>query len=236
VLDKQQLGGMQLATERPVTTQPTAIQLITTQPIMQMVQETQSGEAPCWIYLPKYFLNDGAQLYNELSNTCAHYMIHLPRGDYVSKRRTCVFKDMAQADQIQPDAKARAFDYSDMPSFDWNSSPMVSAVRAHCEKMFGVRYTHCLAHIYPTGEASIGWHFDAEALDSPVTSVSFGVTRKFRFRRIGTTKGWEDEFYLQSGDVLHMLPGCQRKYQHSVPVEKTIEGVRINLTLRIFST
>ena len=38
---------------------------------------------------------------------------------------------------------------------------------------------------------------------------------------------------LTDGDLLLMLPGCQEKYQHSIPVRKRIKEPRLNLTFRV---
>lgn len=95
-----------------------------------------------------------------------------------------------------------------------------------------MQFDYVLCHYYPDGNASINWHNDKEALDSDVVSVSFGSQRYFRFRLIGKTKGWIDQFELEHGDVFHMLCGCQRKLEHCVPVQKRITEPRINLTFR----
>ena len=92
-----------------------------------------------------------------------------------------------------------------------------------------------MTHIYRNGTDYIGYHNDREAINTPVISISFaplGVTRKFRFRKIEEKSGWIKEFHSGHGDLLIMKAGCQKKYKHSVPVEKTIVYPRINLTFR----
>ena len=94
---------------------------------------------------------------------------------------------------------------------------------------------YLLSHIYRKGTDYIGFHNDREALDTPVISVTFapqGIKRKFRFRKMGEKSGWEKQFELGHGDLLIMKAGCQRKYKHSVPVEKTVIEPRINFTYR----
>jgi len=95
---------------------------------------------------------------------------------------------------------------------------------------------------YKDGESNIGWHADRESLRSNVFSISFGATRKFRFRKIKETTGWDYELLLQSGDAVLMkapdLPtgrlGCQSIYKHTVPIQKNVSQPRVNLTFRQF--
>ena len=81
---------------------------------------------------------------------------------------------------------------------------------------------------------NIGPHADDEkALKSSVIlSLSFGATRKFRFRKFNNSSGWCFEQKLAPGSALIMLPGCQQKFKHFVPEEKRVEEDRINLTFR----
>jgi len=105
-------------------------------------------------------------------------------------------------------------------------------IRDKVEKHTGIKFDYVLFHIYATGKSSIGFHADEEALDSTVVSVSLGATRKFRFKKIGRTKGWDHELHLKSGDVVIMHPGCQEVYLHCVPKELKVKIARINLTFR----
>ena len=81
---------------------------------------------------------------------------------------------------------------------------------------------------------------DSEALNSTVASVSLGAERKFRIKTQGRKKGWDEEFKLGSGTLLVMhgpnkdnnYTGFQSVYYHTVPVEKKVKGIRINLTFR----
>lgn len=93
-------------------------------------------------------------------------------------------------------------------------------------------YDYLLVHLYPDGQSSIGWHNDKEAFGSTVASVSFGATRKFRFRHLGRTTGYDHQIVLRNGDLLEMKPGCQEEWEHTVPVESTVKEPRINLTFR----
>jgi len=52
---------------------------------------------------------------------------------------------------------------------------------------------------------------------------------------VGVSAGWEKEFILNGGDLLIMKIGCQKEYNHWVPIEKKVLDSRINLTFRKYS-
>ena len=100
-------------------------------------------------------------------------------------------------------------------------------------------YNYCLLNHYMNGEDSMGYHADDEAsldLQTPIGSVSLGVTRNFDIRpRKKNSSGKRSRvarIALGDGDLLLMLPPMQRHYEHSIPVEKRVMGERINLTFR----
>ncbi len=119
-----------------------------------------------------------------------------------------------------------------MNSYPWPTSGLIPQIKAYIEATLKTEFDYCLAHIYPDGNSSIAWHNDKESLCEEIISVSFGQTRKFRLRKLLATKGWDAEFLLQHGDVFHMHRGCQSVYEHTVPKETTVDGLRINLTFR----
>ncbi len=110
--------------------------------------------------------------------------------------------------------------------------PVLEDIRTRVELALGEVYDYCLVHIYETGESGIAWHFDSEAINSSIASVSLGATRKFRLKEKGRTKGWDHEFHMKSGDIIVMHRGCQSKYLHCVPIETTVKTPRINITFR----
>lgn len=181
-----------------------------------------------WDYYPVFFdpyiLNI---IYSEVSQTCKIHKINIYGKIYDSKRMSCYFTFLERESP-----NSRNYNYNNLPAFEWNLSPTISTIKEIIEKYMKTYYDYCLVHIYRDGNDNIGWHNDEEALNTDVVSVSFGNTRKFRFRKIGKTSGWETEIFLNGGDLLHMKNGCQRQYKHCVPVEKSIKGMRINLTFR----
>lgn len=179
-----------------------------------------------WDYIPGFF--DGGlfePLYTEMLQFCTTYKVKVYGNEFDSNRVSCYFTSTSAL-------AALTRNYSNLPSFDWSVSALLSQIKGEIEKLIGTQYDYCLVHIYRDGEDSISWHNDKEALHSDISSISFGASRKFRFRKINETKGWERELILNSGDVVHMKPGCQLRYKHCVPVEKRVKQPRINLTFR----
>lgn len=131
-------------------------------------------------------------------------------------------------------------DYWKLPVYKWEDGPSVlGEIRKLVEQRTQEKYDYVLVHIYKSGKAGIGYHRDDEATRSSVVSISLGATRKFRFRLLHQTQGWEDELHLKNGDMVWMhgpnITGdlsCQEVYSHSVPVESKVKKARINLTFR----
>lgn len=152
------------------------------------------------------------------------------------KRVSCFF------DGIHTDREDRfETGYGSIPGYSWSDAPSILVeICKLVEQYTKESYDYVLVHIYTTGEASIAWHNDSEALNSSIASVSLGATRKFRLKKIGRTKGWDVEFHLNDGDLIWMHGpdptinrlSCQQVYLHTVPVEKRVKDPRINLTFR----
>ena len=135
------------------------------------------------------------------------------------------------------------FSYGRMAIYKWNDAPIILHEICETVKLYTqTEYDYVLVHIYSSGDSSIAYHSDHEAMGTTIASVSLGATRKFRLRKIGRTKGWDHEILLNDGDLIIMhgpvgeKPSCQKIYQHSVPVEKKVKGPRINLTFRQYDT
>ena len=186
--------------------------------------------------LDKEAFNDPSaylDLYNELSVVCKQYNIQMFDKVFPSRRLSCVFtKDIELMNQL--DANSSLYSYGHIPKATWDKSLMITSIKDTIKQDYDIDVDYCLAHIYRDGTDYIGWHTDKEAWSSPVISVSFGATRKFKVRAIKATKGWDTEFDLTNGSLLIMNKGFQRKYKHTVPVQKKITTPRLNLTFRQF--
>lgn len=131
--------------------------------------------------------------------------------------------------------------YNGMLNYKWDDAPSIlHEIKLIVEDFTKEKYDYVLVHIYPTGNSAIMYHQDREAMNSSIASVSLGATRKFRFRKIGRTSGYDYQYLLNDGDLIVMhgpdpITGrlsCQEVYQHCVPIEKTVKKPRINLTFR----
>jgi len=151
------------------------------------------------------------------------------------KRYSSVFFD------IHGSKQKSEFGYGRVPTYNWEDGPSIlHEICKIVENFTKEKYDYVLVHIYPSGSAGINWHNDKEAMNSSISSVSLGATRKFRMKKIGRKKGWDREFYLGDGDLIWMHGpnpqtnriSCQQIYYHTVPVEKTVKNPRINLTFR----
>ena len=182
-----------------------------------------------WEYLPSFFDKkdfDIINIYEDIKDKCKRGKLKINNKLYDSRRNSCVFGFPTNKNI------SYLFSYNNLPSFDFKISKIISKIKENVEEFYHTKFDYCLVHIYENGLDNIGWHKDKEALDSDIVSISFGVTRKFRLKKIGKKSGFDYEFGLNSGDLFYMKKGCQRKFKHSVPIEKKIKERRINLTFR----
>lgn len=111
--------------------------------------------------------------------------------------------------------------------------PLIEQLRRRVEAQTGGRFNSVLCNLYRDGRDTVSWHSDDETHlgpDPEIASLSFGVGRRFQLRHKET--GERREFTLMDGDLLYMGRGVQRVWQHRVPREGRVVGVRLNLTFR----
>ncbi|RYG51167.1 MAG: alpha-ketoglutarate-dependent dioxygenase AlkB [Chitinophagaceae bacterium] len=114
----------------------------------------------------------------------------------------------------------------------WN--PVLTVIKERVEKIAGVRFNGALLNYYRSGQDSMGWHRDNEKElgGNPVIgSVSFGGTRKFRFRDYSSKK----EIIpvdLAHGSFLLMKGLTQHYWEHQLPKTTKNNLPRINITFR----
>jgi alkylated DNA repair dioxygenase AlkB len=111
---------------------------------------------------------------------------------------------------------------------------------------------YALVNVYETGDDSVGWHNDKDALprpasstggggvarpSRPICSLSFGAERDFVVRRKGdgVQRAWVRP---KDGSLLYMRPGMQETWEHELRAAgartRATVGRRVNLTLRLF--
>lgn len=184
-------------------------------------------------YFPRFFDDLYPLIYSEVKDKCERYSYFMDDKEYKFNRKSCMF--LINEGNIEGG-------YGKMSKFFLSKESILEKIKGKIERKFDISFDYVLVHIYEDGNDSINYHNDDEALDSTIASVSFGAARKFRFRRLSQTKGFEKEFRLVSGDLVMMWgpgkcgdeKGCQRVYKHSVPKELKVKFPRINLTFRQF--
>lgn len=108
-------------------------------------------------------------------------------------------------------------------------------IKEASDRLSGVISTSALLNLYRGGTDYMGWHRDNEKMlgKSPViASVSFGCPRTFQFRDYHSKKNILS-IELQPGSVLIMKGESQQQWEHRLPKQRTVAGVRINITFRV---
>ncbi|WP_436913263.1 alpha-ketoglutarate-dependent dioxygenase AlkB family protein [Acinetobacter schindleri] len=116
--------------------------------------------------------------------------------------------------------------------------PALLRLKQHIEQRVGHPFNSCLANLYEHGQQGMGWHSDNEASlmlkrhETVIASLSFGATRKMRFKHNYT--GNLVELLLQSGQLIVMRGQTQQFWKHQISKTTKVITPRINLTFRYF--
>jgi alkylated DNA repair dioxygenase AlkB len=156
-------------------------------------------------YYPRFFPDLYPDVLKDVRDKCQRYDWERNGKIYTSNRASCIFTDR----------KERSFYGDSIKSYPWNESAILQQIREKIASKFDLKFDYVLVHIYEDGRDNINYHFDREALNSNIASVSFGVARKFRFRKIGQNKGYEKEFRLCSGPHIIIKSPEQRRNSFS---------------------
>jgi alkylated DNA repair dioxygenase AlkB len=130
--------------------------------------------------------------------------------------------------------KTISYSYSGifMQAHFWNEALL--KIKKRIEDETNIKFNCVLLNYYRDGKDSMSWHSDDEkelGINPIIGSVSFGETRKFRFRH-KHDKTLKTEVALTNGSFLLMQGQTQHFWQHEIPkISKEISG-RINLTFR----
>ena len=98
----------------------------------------------------------------------------------------------------------------------------------------GFRLNNCLAHYYPDGSSTMGYHFDATDELEPGTGiaiVSLGAERVLSFRN-ERDKRIVEGHRLLNGSLLFMCPEMQTTWKHGILTAPEVSEGRISLTFR----
>jgi alkylated DNA repair dioxygenase AlkB len=123
----------------------------------------------------------------------------------------------------------------------WPAAPfpdLLLPVLARVTEAVGFTPNNCLAHYYPSGDSTMGFHSDATDELEPNTGiaiVSLGVERAITFRRIND-KTVMERYPLPAGSLLWMSPGMQAGWKHAILTDSSAIGGRGSLTFRQMKT
>lgn len=123
----------------------------------------------------------------------------------------------------------------------WPASPfpeMLLAIRGRLTERLEWEPNNCLAHYYPDGASTMGFHSDATDELEPGTGIaviSLGSERAITFRNQLDRRRLE-HYHLPSGSLLYMTPAMQQDWQHAILASEASEGGRISLTFRRMKT
>lgn len=131
------------------------------------------------------------------------------------------------------------YHYSGMAKQEHQWNPLLLSLKAQIEHITGHQFNSCLANLYENGTQGVGWHSDDEPSlvskqghETIIASLSFGATRKFRFKH--KVKPETVEMMLHSGQLIVMQGQTQRHWKHTLAKSTKILEPRINLTFRYF--
>jgi alkylated DNA repair dioxygenase AlkB len=125
------------------------------------------------------------------------------------------------------------YDYS---GIHWPAAPfpdLLVPVHERVASRLGYRPNNCLAHYYPTGDSTMGFHADSTEELVPGTGiavVSLGAGRTITFRHQHDRQRLE-HYLLKSGSLLYRSPEMQQEWKHALLPAANVGG-RISLTFR----
>ncbi|MBC7466158.1 MAG: alpha-ketoglutarate-dependent dioxygenase AlkB [Bdellovibrio sp.] len=128
----------------------------------------------------------------------------------------------------------KPFGYSGIIMKPHPMTKVMLEIKNQLTKVCDVDFNTILFNQYRNGQDSMGWHRDNETelgVNPVVASISFGDTRKFRFRHYNEKKRTVD-VDLTHGSLLLMTGSTQHHWEHALPKTARSEAPRINLTFR----
>lgn len=120
---------------------------------------------------------------------------------------------------------------------EWPAAPLpdlLVPVREAVASALRFEPNNCLAHYYPSGESTMGFHFDAVDELEPGTGiavVSLGAERAITFR-LDADKRVTERYPLPPGSLLWMSPEMQASWKHAILGDNAVQGGRVSLTFR----
>ena len=119
----------------------------------------------------------------------------------------------------------------------WPAAPfpeLLLPVLARVTEAIGFTPNNCLAHYYPSGGSTMGFHSDGtDELEAGtgIAIVSLGAERTITFRRIDD-KTVIERYPLRSGSLFWMSGRMQAAWKHAILADESVTGGRVSLTFR----
>ncbi|WP_019341143.1 alpha-ketoglutarate-dependent dioxygenase AlkB family protein [Stutzerimonas stutzeri] len=113
-------------------------------------------------------------------------------------------------------------------------TPLLANIRQRVQQQVGQPVNGVLLNLYRDGRDAMGWHSDDEpelGQQPLVVSLSLGATRRFDFRRKGTSRT-AHSISLEHGSLLVMSGLTQHYWQHQIARTRKVRAPRLNLTFR----
>ena len=134
------------------------------------------------------------------------------------------------------DDLSNCLEYSNKKMLPNQMSPTIKKIQKSLNEKFNIYFDSVLANYYPDGKSAMRYHSDPiNKWDTNFIVISFGITRKFIFRRIDNYEE-KHEYHLSNGDCVHMFDDCQGLYQHCIKPNKSISQPRISLVFKRLKT
>ncbi|WP_217474957.1 alpha-ketoglutarate-dependent dioxygenase AlkB family protein [Stutzerimonas stutzeri] len=131
------------------------------------------------------------------------------------------------------DAEAR-YRYSGLVHEPIPWTPLLGELRERVQAEVGAQLNGVLLNLYRDGQDAMGWHSDDEpelGREPLVVSLNLGATRRFDFRRKGSSR-IEYSLALENGSLLVMRGPTQHYWQHQIARTRKVTEPRLNLTFR----
>jgi uncharacterized protein (DUF924 family) len=123
--------------------------------------------------------------------------------------------------------------------FSFNTSNTIKKIKEKLIAQTGIFFNHAVILLYRDGNDCIGFHKD-KLLDlsenSPIASISLGEERSYILRDSIHNPLISQELKLKHGSLLLLGPETNKKYYHSIPIEKISVGQRVSITFRVVTT
>jgi len=119
-----------------------------------------------------------------------------------------------------------------LESHPW--TPALAVLRRRVETITGREFNSALLNCYRSGQDSVDWHSDDEAVLGPaptIATLSLGAARRFELRH-RTQRGLRRHLVLENGALLLMAGAMQRHWRHRIPKEPAVADLRISITFR----